>query len=214
MLWGESLITLLEKKEEFKVMSLVSYSQLTKKEFQKTLIYIVEASSPNAELVRVVKLLKNNNQKVIVVGFVMDNQFVDMIFQYGIDGYVLKTDSKENLYLSINQACRGEKFFSAYVTEILSKHLISTSDDSKLTARELEVLIGIVNMQQTHQIAKNLHLSEATVRTHRKNIIRKFGAKNYIGMIRYACSNGLLESPGEQFCSGCQKERCISKQNG
>ncbi len=214
LLWGESLIALLEKNEEFKVLSLINYNQLPDKEFQKTSIYIVEASCPNVELLELVKFLKKNKQKVIVVGFVMDNQFVDMIFQYGVDGYVLKTDSTDNLYLSINQVYRNEKFYSAHVTEILSKHLINTNDESRLTARELEVLIGIVNMQQTPQIAKHLHLSEATVRTHRKNIIRKFGAKNYIGLIRYACRNGLLESPGEQFCAGCQKDKCFSKQNG
>ncbi len=141
----------------------------------------------------------------------MDNQFVDIIIQEGIDAYVLKSDSKENLFLSINQVSRGEKFFSANVTEILSNHLLRSDDHSKLTKRELDVLIGIVNMQHTKQIADFLNLSEATVRTHRKNIMRKFGAKNYLGLIRYACRNGLLESPGEQFCLGCKKVTCYSK---
>lgn len=211
LLWGESLVSLLNMKDEFNVLNLIEFPDLPKIEFPDTSIFILESNCPNVELIEHVEYLKKHNQKIIIVGFVMDNQLVDVLMQRGIEGYVLKSDSKENLFLSINQVARGEKFFSANVTEILSNHLMHYDDHSKLTKRELDVLIGIVNMHKTHQIASNLNLSEATVRTHRKNIMRKFGAKNYLGLIRYACRNGLLESPGEQFCLGCKKENCYSK---
>ncbi len=211
LLWAESLACLLNRNTEFNVLKTLELKEIPDLEYLNTSIFILESNCPNVELVDQVKYLKSNNQKVIVVGFVMDNQFVDIIIQEGIDAYVLKSDSKENLFLSINQVSRGEKFFSANVTEILSNHLLHTDDHSKLTKRELDVLIGLVNMQHTKQIADDLNLSEATVRTHRKNIMRKFGAKNYLGLIRYACRNGLLESPGEQFCLGCKKVTCYSK---
>lgn len=208
LLWGESLSSLLNENTEFKVLRLIKLRSIPEIEYLDTSIFILEASSPNAELVEHVKYLKKKKQKVIVVGFVLDNQLVDIIIQEGIDGYVLKSDSKENLFLSINQVAKDEKFFSANVTQILSNHLQHSENDSKLTKRELDVLIGIVNMQQTKEIADQLHLSQATVRTHRKHIMQKFGAKNYIGLIRYACRNGLLESPGEQFCLGCKNLTC------
>ena len=214
LLWGESLASLLNNNPEFHVIKMLEFNELPDLDYSNTYIFLIEASCPNVELIEHVEFLKKKKQRVIVVGFILDNQFVDIIIQLGVDGFVLKSDSKDNLFLSINQAHRSEKFFSASVTEILSNHLMHTNDSSSLTRRELDVLIGIVNMHSTHQIAQELNLSEATVRTHRKNIMHKFGAKNYIGLIRYACRNGMLESPGEQFCAGCSKEHCYSKQFG
>ncbi len=215
LLWGESLTSLLNNNPDFHVIKMVDFQEFLHLEYLNPYIFLIEASCPNVELIEHVKFLKKKKQKVIVVGFIMDNQFVDIIVQLGIDGFVLKSDSKDNLFLSVNQAHRNEKFFSASVTEILSSHLIHSKDNSILTKRELEVLIGIVNMHSSIQIAEKLNLSEATIRTHRKNIMRKFGAKNYLGLMRYACRNGMLESPGEQFCQGCKKKvECFSKQIG
>ncbi len=203
LLWGESLASLLNFKEGFCVEKLMSYNELFSFNLKTSSLIVLEASYPNVELVNQIQFLKKGNHKIIVVGFIIDNQFVDLVVQCGVDAYVLKSDSKENLYLSVSQVCKGEKFFSARFTQILSERF--TSDSTKLTQRELDVLIGIVNMHQSKQIADDLNISVATVRTHRKNIMRKVGAKNYLGLIKYACSNGLLESSGGQFCAFSQK---------
>ncbi len=203
LLWGESLASLLNLNDDFSVKMLLTYEELPNTSFDHTAIVILEASYPNVGLINQIEFLKKHKQKVIVVGFIIDNQFVDLIVKYGVDAYVLKSDSKENLYLSVNQVCRGEKYFSARFTQILSERF--SRDSTKLTGRELDVLIGIVNMHQSNKIADDLNISIATVRTHRKNIMRKLGAKNYLGLIKYACSNGLIESAGGEFCAFSQK---------
>ncbi len=202
LLWGESLASLLNMRDGFCVKKILSYEELPSFDFENTSIIVLEATYPNVDLIDRIQFLKKKNQKIIVVGFVFDNQFVELVVKYGVDAYVLKSDSKENLYLSVNQVCRGERFFSAKFTQILSDRF--TQDNSRLTQRELDVLIGIVNMKQSDQIANDLNISVATVRTHRKNIMRKLGAKNYLGLIKYACGNGLMGSSDGEFCAFSQ----------
>ena len=64
------------------------------------------------------------------------------------------------------------------------------SYDTSLTSREVEILSCIIEGLNTRQIANKLSISENTVANHRKNMLRKRGAKNSaelvnIGMNKY-----------------------------
>ncbi len=62
----------------------------------------------------------------------------------------------------------------------------------ELTRRELEILKLILQELSNAQIATQLFISLYTVETHRKNILRKIGAKNMIGLARYAVERGFV----------------------
>lgn len=55
----------------------------------------------------------------------------------------------------------------------------------KLTVREIEVLGLIMQGLTNHEIAEKLFISYETVRSHRKNILEKTGAKNTVALINY-----------------------------
>lgn len=61
-----------------------------------------------------------------------------------------------------------------------------------LSNRELEILELIMNGNKTKDIARALFLSEQTIETHRKNMIRKTGASNIIMVIAIAIKNNLI----------------------
>ena len=58
-----------------------------------------------------------------------------------------------------------------------------------LTNRESEVLDLIISEYTTSEIAKELHVSISTIKTHRKNLLMKFQARNVAGLVRrvYEC---------------------------
>ena len=62
-----------------------------------------------------------------------------------------------------------------------------------LTKREIEVLKLIAREFVNHEIADKLKIAEQTVETHRRNIIRKLGVRNAVGLVRYAYKHGLIE---------------------
>ena len=70
------------------------------------------------------------------------------------------------------------------------KILLSDNSPSPLTEREKEIVLELADGLDANEIAERLFISEGTVRTHRKNILEKTGAKNSVHMVRMAIANG------------------------
>ncbi|MCB0665115.1 MAG: helix-turn-helix transcriptional regulator [Saprospiraceae bacterium] len=64
-----------------------------------------------------------------------------------------------------------------------------------LTVREMQVLKMIVYEHTTDEIAAKLHIDSETIRTHRKNLRSKLGARNVAGVVRKAFEYNLLSFP-------------------
>jgi DNA-binding CsgD family transcriptional regulator len=61
-----------------------------------------------------------------------------------------------------------------------------------LSKREKQVLILVVKEYSSSEIAKELNISVGTVFTHRKRLLEKLGARNSIGLVKYAIRNKLI----------------------
>jgi DNA-binding NarL/FixJ family response regulator len=65
-----------------------------------------------------------------------------------------------------------------------------------ITAREAEVLGLIAEGLTNQEIARALHVSTATVKTHINNLFAKTGLKDRAQAVRYAYRHGLVQPPG------------------
>ena len=63
---------------------------------------------------------------------------------------------------------------------------------TEFTPREIEIVKMIAEGLNSREISVQLVLSEHTIHTHRKNIVRKLGVKNVAHLVHYAWQNGLL----------------------
>lgn len=61
-----------------------------------------------------------------------------------------------------------------------------------LTKREKQILQLVLKENTSADIAGKLKISQRTVETHRKNILRKTGAKNIVGLVKYAIHNRMV----------------------
>ncbi len=116
--------------------------------------------------------------------------------QLGINGYVTKECSLDEVGMAVQSVAKGGKFFCHKILDIImEKHLKveSGSEASLLTARETEVLELIARGNSTLAIADRLFLSPHTVQTHRKSIIRKLNIKSPTEFVIYALDFGLLK---------------------
>ena len=62
----------------------------------------------------------------------------------------------------------------------------------KISEREQEVLQLIAYEHNLHEIAQALFISANTVKTHKRNLLQKLGAKNIAGLVRRAYETGLM----------------------
>jgi DNA-binding NarL/FixJ family response regulator len=92
----------------------------------------------------------------------------------------------------------GEAFLSPPVASRLTAAVrgelereARTGDLGSLTAREREVLRGIVRGQTNKEIAAALGISHRTVETHRESLMRKLRIRTVAGLTRFALEAGL-----------------------
>lgn len=64
---------------------------------------------------------------------------------------------------------------------------------AKLTERENEILQMVLEEVSTASIAQKLNISKRTVDAHRRNIVKKAGTNNLIGLYKYALKTKLIK---------------------
>jgi len=125
--------------------------------------------------------LRKSDPKIkimMLTGNEVDDRVYDLIAA-GIEGYVLKNIEPGELVRAIHSVDRGEAYLhpdvmKKVVDKIQPQGLTSVS----LTPRELEVLERMATPSTYKQIAKELGVSEETVRSHAKNILEKMKQPN------------------------------------
>lgn len=104
----------------------------------------------------------------------------------GASGYLLKTEPPEQIAGFLRAVARGEAALSGGVARRLLERVreggrlggIPDSIARALSAREVEVLLLLDEHLGTEEIAQRLYISEHTVRSHVKNLLRKLGVSS------------------------------------
>ena len=130
--------------------------------------------------------------KIIVLSMHEDPSVVKELLRLGVLGYLLKKNTYKNLTEALYKVVEGKRFLSDEIAELLINTPEEEEERGVLTTRELEILRLVSKEFNSRQIAEILFISERTVETHRKNILKKTGAINLVGLIKYAYANNLI----------------------
>lgn len=139
--------------------------------------------------------------QVIMLSMHRKGQYIHRMLKSNIAGYILKEDAGQELIRAIHKVYEGG---SHYNTEVMESYMEfsrqhHTQDTIRLTPREKEVLQMIVAGFSTGEISDRLHIGEAGVETHRRNLRKKMDVPNTAAMVRDAILKGLVET--ERFSS-------------
>jgi DNA-binding NarL/FixJ family response regulator len=110
--------------------------------------------------------------------------------QAGATGYMLKTMLRTELIDTIRTVHAGRRRIPPEIARELAEHV---ADDS-LTEREIEILRCVAAGASNKIIADQLHLSEATVKGHMKNILSKLGANDRTHAVTIAMKRGFFDA--------------------
>ncbi|MFN8268442.1 MAG: response regulator transcription factor [Chitinophagales bacterium] len=161
-------------------------------------IILTDISMPEIDGYELTKQIKKINPTIHVIALSMSGNIVDInrMIDVGISGYVLKNVGNKELVEAIYKVAQGKMHFSDDVLEEMVKNKNAkpekAEEHTKFTERELEILKLIVQEYNNAEIADKLFISERTVETHRKNMIRKFNTKTIVGLIKYALDHKLI----------------------
>ncbi|AMB40913.1 response regulator transcription factor [Paenarthrobacter sp. AT5] len=143
---------------------------------------------------------------VVLTTFDLDEYALAAI-RAGASGFLLKDAPPEELLEAIRTVYRGDAVIAPSTTRRLLDHVapllrMQTPEQSehaaaveRLTAREREVFTLIAQGKSNPEIAAELFLSEATVKTHVGHILAKLGARDRVQIVVIAYETGVV-SPG------------------
>jgi DNA-binding NarL/FixJ family response regulator len=136
---------------------------------------------------------------VIVTTFELD-QYVFEALQVGASGFILKDAEPAELLRAVRVVAAGEALLSPSVTRRVvsqfGRHLAEGTPSAPgldaLTDREREMLAWVATGRSNQEIANELFLSPATVRTHISRAMGKLGARDRAQLVVFAVRAGLV----------------------
>ena len=123
--------------------------------------------------------------------------------QIGVDGYVLKDASVEELFIAMRSVARGKKYLSPDVSGHVVESFLhpeqqpsgTNSKLDRLTSRERGVLRLIAEGRTNRSAAEFLCVSPKTVEKHRASLMQKLGLRNATEITLVAIEMGIIERP-------------------
>ncbi|MEU6011194.1 response regulator transcription factor [Streptomyces sp. NPDC047453] len=111
----------------------------------------------------------------------------------GATGYLLKDAPRDELFTAVRAAAEGRTALSpAVASRLVSAVRAPARGNEPLSAREREVLALVAKGTSNREIARELFISEATVKTHLTHLYAKLGVKDRAAAVAVAYDRGIL----------------------
>ncbi|SCF78873.1 response regulator transcription factor [Streptomyces sp. Ncost-T10-10d] len=111
----------------------------------------------------------------------------------GATGYLLKDAPRDELFNAVRAAADGRTVLSpAVASRLISRVRTPSAQNESLSGREREVLELVAKGTSNREIAAELFISEATVKTHLTHIFAKLGAKDRAAAVAVGYDRGIL----------------------
>jgi len=133
--------------------------------------------------------------EVVALTSVLEDAAIIDAVRAGAIGYLLKDTDSHELCRAIKAAAAGQVQLSPQVAARLLRE-VRTPEKSveELTEREMEVLLALAQGRSNQEIARALHITEQTVKSHVSHILAKLGVPSRTQAALYAIRMGLVSA--------------------
>lgn len=137
------------------------------------------------EVAGLLNKLKQRPRIIVLTTFAKPGYFEKAV-KAGVDGYLLKDRSIEELTAAIRKVVHGEKVYSQ---ELMVDYMC---DPNPLREREQEILRLVAEGKTTKELTNILYLSYGTIRNYLSEIMQKLEAKNRLEAVDIARNKGWI----------------------
>ena len=156
-------------------------------------VILMDLQMPEMDGVSAIKAIHeqaNPPHLLVLTTYDTDADIVQAI-QAGATGYLLKDTPREDFFAAVRRVARGESVLTPVVASRLMAHMRAPAEE-QLSGRELEVLTLVAQGHSNQDIARQLHISAATVKTHLIHIYGKLGVSDRTAAVTTALEKGIL----------------------
>ena len=135
---------------------------------------------------------KFENLKIMILDSQKDIELFIKSVDYGIDGYILNIDDKDEFIYIIKRVLNGKKFYDSELLQY-TIHNEKTNNEIDLTNREKCVLNYVCKGLSNKDIANELKVTDYTIKKHVSNILSKLHLRSRQDIILYAQDNHIID---------------------
>jgi len=166
-------------------------------------IVLLDLRMPDMGGLEVLQKLRENDSTIPVVMLTTSDEESDLIksLRSGAQGYLLKDMEPDELVSALRDIENGKNVVAQDLTDALARMVqgdTNVVDEegpfSELTPREMEILCLLAEGQSNKLIARNLGISDGTVKLHVKAILRKLGIHSRVEAAVIAVEQGLRKN--------------------
>ncbi|WKN30110.1 response regulator transcription factor [Porifericola rhodea] len=149
------------------------------------------------------ELLRSSSKERPEINFLILSMYanpsnIQQSIKLGAKGFLPKDASGDELMRGIEDVCKGKKYYSPKITEMLIGDWSPEPPKGglidkiyQLTRREKEILSAVVDGKSNHDIADLYGISKRTAENHRSRILKKTGARSFMELARVVMENRL-----------------------
>lgn len=136
--------------------------------------------------------------RVIAVTVLEDDPFPHKLLDAGARGYLSKTSSRVEMLEGVRAVMKGQHFIASEVAKKLTLTSLrsrgESSPISRLTAREMQVMMMVIQGHGNQEISNRLFLSPKTVYTYRARVFEKLDVANDVELTHFGIRHGLIDT--------------------
>ncbi|NUY79404.1 response regulator transcription factor [Flavobacterium sp. MAH-1] len=170
---------------------------------KKTDILVMDINMPQKDGLEVLRDLSVTELpfKIIILSSYDDLKLVREVMKLGASGYLTKQCAGENIVEAIQVVNSGEEYFCKTISDKIFNtfaknnpkvNTTAPSFNTNLTNRELDIIRLISLEYSGKEISEELFISQHTVESHRKNLMKKLEVKSSVGLVKYAIKHNLV----------------------
>lgn len=140
---------------------------------------------------------RNPAIKIIAVSAWDDDPLPARLLQAGASGYVAKGASFDEVIKAIRRVMAGQRYLSANVAEQIALKQFDKPESSpfeRLSERELQIALMVVNCEKVQDISDKLHLSPKTVNSYRYRLFEKLAITSDVELTHLAIKYGMVDN--------------------
>ena len=171
---------------------------------QRLDIVLLGISLPTMSSIEITEMIKADYPKIkiLMLSTYTSEDFIFNALKAGIDGYLSKDSTGDELLLAINEINNGNEYFSKSISDTILKSYVNSAKEGikktenklkNLTKRENEILLYVLEGMNNPSIAVKLNKSRRTVETHKNSIMRKLDLNSIVDLVKYAVRNKIIE---------------------
>jgi two-component system, NarL family, response regulator DegU len=199
----EGIISIIKEHDDLQVAVANGSNEaiFKKMEKHKPVIILLDLGLRNQNSLDLVRIIKKQSPEIYIIAMDLIPMQEDIykFVQLGVSGFILKDATIDEFLKTIRTVAQGEKVLPATLadslfSQIIDKALNGSPEDTspnllkavRLTRRELQIITLISEGRANKEIAKKLHISAYTVKSHVHNILEKLALHSRVQIAMYA----------------------------